>query len=202
MSLVFSTAFFPPVLYIKKAFRSHTIIIETNDNYQKQTYRNRTKILSANGVLPLSFPIVKKHNVKVKTKDIKIDYSINWQKNHLRSLTSAYKSSPFFEYYIDDFLKYFTKKYNYLIDYNTEILINILKIFDINKPVKFTGEFLTYNDNDDYRDKFSPKIEILETNNCKKYKQVFDNKFDFIPNLSILDMIFNLGPETEIYLRK
>ena len=202
MSLVFSTAFFPPGLYIKKAFRSHAIIIETNDNYQKQTYRNRTKILSANGVLPLSFPIVKKHNVKVKTKDIKIDYSINWQKNHLRSLTSAYKSSPFFEYYIDDFLKYFTKKYNYLIDYNTEILINILKIFDINKPVKFTDEFLTYNDNDDYRDKFSPKIEILETNNCKKYKQVFDNKFDFIPNLSILDMIFNLGPETEIYLRK
>ncbi len=201
MPVIFTTAYFPPILYFKEIYNSDSIIIEINDNYTKQTYRNRTKILSANGILSLSFPVIKPHNQKVKTKDIQIDYSTHWQKNHYRALLSAYKSSPFFEYYIDYFMPFFEKQHKFLIDFNTKILEQLFYVFDINKKINFTNDYLlNVNDINDLREKFYPKKQIPDEEKCKKYKQVFDAKFDFIPNLSILDMLFNLGPETEIYL--
>ena len=200
MSALVTTAYFPPVLYFKEIYNSDSLIIEVNDNYTKQTYRNRTKILSANGVLALSFPIIKTHNQKVKTKDVRIDYSIRWQKNHYRALLSAYKSSPFFEYYIDYFIPFFEKRYNFLIDFNTDILKQLFNVFDIKKDIKFTDDyFANVPLVKDLREKYYPKKQNTDIENCKKYKQVFDAKFNFVPNLSILDMLFNLGPETDIY---
>ncbi len=203
MPVLLSTAYFPPILYFKNIYNTKNIIIEINDNYTKQTYRNRTKILSANGVISLSFPVINTHNKKIKTKDIQIDYSTAWQKNHYKTILSAYKSSPFFDYYIDYFLPFFNKKYKFLIDFNTKILEQLFYAFDIKKNISFTNEYKHNTQNiNDLREDFNTKKNHIQEKYCIKYRQVFSDRFDFTPNLSILDMLFNLGPESEIFLSK
>lgn len=200
--VLLSTAYLAPIQYYSKLLSYKEVIIEIHDNFIKQTYRNRCKIYSANGELSLSIP-VKKINPKTKLKDIIIDYDTNWQKLHWKSIESAYKSSPFFEYYADDLQPFYKKRYDLLVDFNSDIQKVILGLLEEKVNFIYTDNFLKEENClcDDFRDKIHPK-KIIHDNQfeIKEYNQVFNEKHGFITNLSIIDLIFNEGPNAINYL--
>jgi len=201
---ILSTAYLAPIQYYTKLLLYDEVYIEVHENFIKQTYRNRCKIYAANGELSLSIPI-KKDRAKVKTKDIIVDYDTNWRKMHWKSIESAYKSSPFFEFYQDDFAPLYEKKYKYLVDLNTELQNIILGHLDIQVHFIPTVEYL-HNDElmlDDFRESIHPKNNYDDENfRMEHYTQVFQEKHGFIPNLSIIDLLFNEGPNAAELLEK
>ena len=194
-----SSFYLGPVSYYKQIAHSESVVIEQHDNYIKQTYRNRCRIASSNGIMDLSIP-VQKCEAKCRMKDIRIAYSGNWQQIHWRAIESAYSSSPFFEYYRDDFESFFRIKEEFLIDLNTALQSLILKLADVSTPIVFTTEYkdLFSEKELDLRDFFHPKKEYLYELN--PYYQVFGHKFGFQKDLSIIDLLFNMGPESVFYL--
>ncbi|MBI9038723.1 MAG: WbqC family protein [Bacteroidales bacterium] len=203
LPLILSTSYLPPIEYFTSIINSKEVVIEQKESYKKQTFRNRCEIYSSNGKLSLSIPIIKINGHNTKTKDIKISFIENWQKNHWRAIESAYNSSPFFLYYKDDFKKFFTEKHEKLIVFNSKLLMLLFEILGINYKVKFTNEFLKYYGDDfiDKRNLISPKNNINNPQKFTSYSQVFDIKFGFISNLSIIDLIFNEGPNAIEYLK-
>lgn len=203
--VILSTSYFPPVQYFTKIISYDNILIETHEHYTKQSYRNRCKILSPNGIQTLSIPIIKISGKKQKIKDVKIDYKNDWQNLHLKSIKTAYLSSPFFEYYIDSFLKFFKHKYTFLYDLNFEILSTLLKEMQIEINIHQTQLFSDKYTHGDFRYTIHPKEKFSLDDigfNPKKYTQVFFDKFEFVPNLSVLDLLFNEGPNSENLLRQ
>lgn len=202
--IILSTAYFPPIQYMTKFLSDKGILIESCENYIKQTYRNRCNILTANGVQSLVIPVKKNSDKHNSIKETEIDYKTNWPDIHLKTLDVAYKSSPYYEYYIDSIKKILEKKEKYLFALNNEILRTILTETEINKTYSFSEEYLHLYQND-FRNCISTK-EKFKTEDLnfkqKKYTQVFSDKFPFIENLSILDLLFNEGPNTEIYLKQ
>lgn len=199
MTAILSAQYFPNIEYISKFLVFDKIIIEAHENYLKKTFRTRCDILSANGIITLSIPVIQNKNTKTLIKDIEISYAENWQKLHLSALESAYNSSPFFEFYIDDFKHFFNQKYTNLFEFNIEILKLILETIGIKTKIETTEKFIEINTVlNDFRFSIS-KTRNEEINT--KYVQVFSEKFKFQPNLSILDVIFNLGPESILYLK-
>lgn len=199
---ILSTAYFPPIQYISKLIRHRNVIIEKHENYSKQSYRNRCIIYSANGVQTLSIP-VKKKTGKVIITDIEIDYTENWQTIHLRSIDSAYRSSPFYEFYIDAFLAFFKKKYKFLIDLNIEITHKILNEIEEKSDISFSNKYIDSEEENDFRETIHPKKNKQTKDTdfvLKPYTQVFSDKFGFKENLSILDLLFNEGPNTICFL--
>lgn len=185
-------------------YKADQILWENADNYQKQTYRNRQYIYGANGKLLLNIPIVHAHKKEGRQlyKDVKIENHFNWQNLHLKSLESAYRASPFFEFYEDDLAPLYNTKFTYLIDFNIACWTAIQQALDLEKiPEKKTQEYLlSYANRTDIIDrreliiaKRKSQIELTE------YPQVFQEKHGFIPNLSILDLLFNEGPQTVSY---
>ncbi len=190
----------PPIEYFALLLKYGNAIIEKEETYPKQTYRNRCCILTANGELNLSIPVNKPFGNKSKTKDVNIINSNLWYTNHWRSINSAYSNSPFFLYYKDNIYKFFTGKYNNLLTFNTELTYELLSIIGIKCKLIFSKHFVQPSgDNHDFRFSITPK-EKPAFDNHKKYTQVFSDKFKFIPNLSIIDLLFNMGPETKDYL--
>jgi hypothetical protein len=203
MDLLVSTAYLPNINFFEEILRSEKIFIEKYENFPKQTYRNRTYILSANGVMPLVVPVNKGRSGKILTKDITLNYDENWQKQHFRSIMSAYKSAPFYDFFIDEFLIFFEKKYKFLIDFNFDILLKINKLLHIEKEIGFTDEFVKNVDINTKDLRFSLNFKNFDKQiitSQKPYIQVFADRFDFVPNMSIIDLIFNLGPEARTYL--
>lgn len=202
MTALLSTAYFPNVQYISKFLAGDPVVIERFETYPKQTYRNRCNILSANGVLPLSVPVQK--NFHTLAKDIKVDYTEMWQRNHTTAMMSAYKNSPFYDYYFYKFNKFFTAKETFLVDLNDKILRTVLSILKIEANYTYTEDYISdASAYDDFRDSISPKQSKNkpdETFSPSSYIQVFADRFDFVPNLSVLDLIFNLGPDSRQYL--
>jgi len=197
---VLYSSYFPSILYFNILAKSNSVTIDIGENYVKQSFRNRCEILSANGLFSLSVPIEKKANPHTPTKDIKIAYHTLWQKNHLRALESAYRSSPFFQFYIDDFAFVFEKQFQVLTDLNIEILNVLTKTLGLKKNLYYSEMYIENSQEyKDYRASINYRNQIEKIPSVK-YLQVFDNKFGFIPNLSILDLLFNLGPETMQYL--
>ena len=198
-SIILNTAYLPPIAYYKSLLNATSVLIEHCEYFQKQTYRNRCNIYGANGILNLSIPI-QKRGVKTLTKDVKISYADNWQKLHWRSLQSAYRSSPFFEFYEDDFVAFYeSKKHIFLIDFNAAILATTLKLLD--KSIEFkntTSYYKKYDEGvNDHRNYNFQKLTPSDSNTfVKPYIQVFENKHGFIPNLSIVDVLFNQGAMT------
>ena len=196
MTAVLSTAYFLNVQTLTKFLKYNQIIIDIYEHYSKQTYRNRCNILTANGVLGLSVPV--KKNNQCYTRDVKIDYSDRWQKVHEKAILSAYKNSPFYEHYIDYFSFVFNKQETFLVDLNTKILDNVLSILKIGKNYNFSTDFISDNINN-FKDTIHPKPSKnkKDLEFCPKpYIQVFSERFGFVENLSCLDLIFMLGPES------
>ena len=202
---ILATSYFAPIQYYCKLIQYDKVLIEQWENYSKQSYRNRCNIYGANGVLPLSIPVVKATSKKILTRDVKISYDTNWQKLHLKGIESAYKSSPFYEYYIDDLERFFNQKWDNLLEFNMEIQQEICSMLEIEPNVELTSDYVEIgNENiDDYRDGIHPKASKNKMDLLFKpspYTQVFGEKHGFQANLSILDVVFNLGPEGLTYL--
>ena len=200
-SILITTAYLGPVSYFSAISRADKVIIEQFDSYHKQTYRNRCRILGANGPLDLVVPVVKASITKTLVKDVRIDYATRWQSIHWRSLFSAYNSSPFFEYFADVFSPFYSKKWNFLIDFNQELTLLVLELMQIEKEMKLSFCYeKSFAEGIDMRESFSPKNkESKEVGQCihKTYTQTFSAKFGFVPGLSIIDLLFNMGPESE-----
>lgn len=195
-----SSTYLGPVQQYCKMYQYPEVRIEAAENYLKQTYRNRCLIAAANGPLSLSIPIVKPDTLKCLTKDIRISDHGNWRHLHWNAISSAYNSSPFFEYYEDDFAPFYEKKYDFLFDFNEELRQMVCNLLDIHPHVVFTTDFETEVEND-FRG-ISPKRESGDSTFCPKpYYQVFKDKHGFIPNLSIIDLLFNTGNEGILVLR-
>ncbi len=193
--ILLNTAYFPNIQYLSKFIINDIVKIEINDTFQKQTYRNRCCIATANGILNLSVPVARKNHTL--TKDVTIDYSENWQIKHQRAIMSAYKNSAFYEYYTDEFQEFFSKKEKYLIDLNSKILERLLKILGIAKSTEYTSEFISNVSFEDFRDKIHPKESKKFVDNkfaAPNYYQVFSERYGFLENLSSLDLLFNEGP--------
>ena len=201
-----SAAYLGPVQYYTKFFMYDEVMIEIRENYQKQSYRNRCIILSANGKLSLTVPVTKDQQ-KVLTRDLRIDNSLEWQKNHWTSIESAYSASPFFEFFMDDFWPFYNRRYEFLLDFNMELQDMLLSHLEIDTPVKFTEEYhkTPPPDTDDYRDEIHPKNRSNKQDSTFQpafYYQVFQDRYGFIPNLSIIDLLFNEGPNAENILKQ
>lgn len=196
---LFSTAYFPPVQYFKKLKNYSEILIEHHEHFEKQTYRNRCTIYGANGKLNLTIPL-NYWKDKTKTKDITICNDENWQQLHRKSIESAYRKSPYFEFYEDEFAAFFSKnKFKFLIELNEAVLNKITALLKMNPEINFTSEYKKeYKNTHDFRTIISPKKKS-QGKDFIPYQQTFENKHGFIPNLSILDLIFNQGPRAIDY---
>lgn len=199
MKAIYSSLYLAPIAYYKCLLQQEEYVIEHYNHYEKKTFQNRCEILSSNGKIALSVPVEKSKTAKTSFKDIKIAYHTPWQKQHLRALVSSYQNSPFFEYYIDDFMPLYEQEFVYLLDFNMALHHKILELIGEDLPCHKSSSFESYSADHDYRFNFHPK-RFLDIE-LKSYIQVFSDKLGFYPNLSILDLLFNLGPETELYLK-
>lgn len=207
-SVLLSSAYLAPVQYYTKFLSYDKIFIEQYESYHKQTYRNRCIILAANGPIVLSIPILGGPGAKGLMKDIQLTYDHNWQHLHWRSILSAYKNSPFFDYYADDLAPFYhNRKWKYLLDFDTEIQDVIFDAINIKPAVNFTETYIKSEDIPygikDFRYSIHPKKQNQEPDENFEplpYSQVFSEKMSFIPNLSILDLLLNEGPETMFVL--
>lgn len=197
MVLLQPTYFAPIIQYVAIA-KSKEILIEIEDNFQKQTYRNRCFIYTANGKHLLNVPIQHTKGIKQKTKDVKIDYKDGWNKLHLKTLQTAYNSSPFFEFYIDELRPIFEKSYSFLLDLNLDAHEFIMEALQLELPTTNTSEFHKDTKILDLRKLAIAKKE--QPYNFERYIQVFETSHGFLPNLSILDLIFMEGPNALNYL--
>ncbi len=188
---------FPCIEYYAYLVQANDAVFEGEDHFQKQTYRNRYTIYSANGKLNLNIPIQHKTGSRLY-KDTQISYDTNWQRIHLKSLQSAYQSSPYFEFYEDDIVPLFTKKELYLMDFNIKSLSLVNDWLQLNRGLKQTTKYVHNPEITDLRNHFNSKKE--STQKMEPYIQVFSSEKGFIKNLSILDLLFNEGPNALIYL--
>jgi hypothetical protein len=193
-----STLYFPPIEYFLILARNEATIIDLGENYVKQSYRNRCRILTSTGMQNLIVP-VKSYCNHTPLKDILIDYDTDWQKNHYKSLETAYSKSPFFLYYKDDLKQlFFGRKYKFLHELNLKILNYFCKILPIHTKIDIWRDFVKNSElENDFRNSISPKKESIFSQ--KQYIQTFGNEFQ--PNLSCLDLLFNTGNEAYSYLQ-
>ena len=204
--VILPTAYHPSILYFVILNSAKESLIETHEHYYKQTYRNRCHILSPNGKIDLSIPVKKGEKHKTPVCEIKIDYEANWVHNHIKAIETSYYPAPFFEIIYPDILQILNKKPKYLVDLNQKLLDYYLDMLSLSPNFSYTKDFL---DNDkhqflDFRESLHPKknykqhFPFLDT----PYYQVFQEKLGFIPELSVLDLLFHLGSEAGLYIRK
>ncbi len=200
MNALLYPTYFPNVAHFVAMINAETVYFEVCDNYQKQSFRNRAEIYGANGKLALTVPVSYTQKNRQLYKEVRIANDDLWQQQHLKSLQSAYSMSPFFEFYIDDLMPLFETQFDFILDFN-------LKCFEVLKDclqvaIK-TNETKTFEK--ELKDKTDFRIVAQRNYKAKAlqpYTQVFTEKHGFISNLSILDLLFNEGPNTELYLRR
>lgn len=198
-TVLLQTTYFGPIQWYQKLYRYNSSLIEQYDSYQKQTYRNRCVIATANGLQALTVPV--EHNSQL-VKDLRISDHNQWRRVHWNALQSAYSESPFFDYYADDIRPFFEKKYEFLIDFNESIRQTICNLLDIQPKVEYTSGYEKQMKGvDDYREVINAKHPQADADfQPRRYWQVFEGKHGFQANLSILDLLFNTGNEAIFYL--
>ena len=196
---LFTTAYFPSISYMARFLAEDEPLIEVCETYHKQTYRNRCRVMTANGVESISVPVIKVNGNHTTTQDIAISPIEPWQHIHSRCLESAYKASPYFDHYYDYLRPIFEEHFERLIDLNDAALHAVLKMMKTDKEIVHTKDYVHETEND-LREAFSPKKQP-DANLFPTYYQVFSEKYPFAPDLSILDLIFNEGPEAMNYLK-
>lgn len=195
----FSMLYAAPVCYFAQMMKAEEIEIEQWEFYEKQSFFNRCQIASESGAMSLAVPVEKPHG-KIPVREIRISEHGNWRQLHWRALEAAYRNSPFFEFLADDFAPIFEKKQTFLFDFNLEILTKILELLKFKQKLKFSESFKKDGDFDDFREVFHPKKKLnFQT---PRYYQVFEQKFGFLENLSVLDLVFNMGNEAREVLRQ
>lgn len=199
MKLLLQPTYFPSISNFAAIAKAETITFEMEDNFQKQTNRNRMYIYSPNGLQMLNIPVKHSKDLHQKTKDIKIETAFDWQKQHFKSLEAAYRSSPFFEYFEDDIRPIFEKKHLFLKDLNFETMTIVSKCLGMPFEYNETSEY--FQENPDYSDFRNLADGKKDTSKFEEYTQVFGEKFGFINNLSILDLLFNEGRHAKDYLK-
>jgi hypothetical protein len=200
--VILSSAFLAPVQYFTKLITYDEVWIELREHFLKQSYRNRCIILTANGIQNLSVPVAEGSNSKRMICDVAISYDHPWQKLHWKAIISAYNNAPFFEYYCDCLAPFYhEKRWKFLTDFNLEIQSVVLDELKLTSNIKLTDDFIGLGNfpqgTDDFRYSIHPKSSRQEIDiNFKPlaYMQVFQEKFGFTPNLSIIDLLFNEGP--------
>ncbi len=191
------SAYLPPVNFFTAIKRGGDVLIEQYDNYCKQTYRNRCSIATAGGIQTLTIPVVKSDSPKQLMKDVRISDHGDWRRQHWNALESAYMNSPFFMYYQDDFRPFYERRIEFLIDFNTQLTELILKLAGMDKKIKLTESYSRPSTGiNDLRQLIDPQ----QTSQNRPYWQVFKQKYGFQPNLSAVDLLFNMGPEFPLYL--
>ena len=201
VTILIESHYFPSIQYFSKFFLHPSLMLEQQENYVKRSFRNRTHIATANGLLRLSVPLEKGKNQQQSIQEVCISYEENWQSKQWTAICSAYGNAPFFEYYVDDFQPLFEEQDTYLFEHNLKILQTIFFVLDISPTIEFSETYLTKTTPDicDFRNKINPKTinSIIDTSYQNiPYQQVFAEKNGYLPNLSILDLIFCKGPET------
>ena len=198
-----TSSYFGPVQWYQKLNRYDACLIEQHDHYQKQSFRNRCLIATTNGVQALSIPIERYEGGKCEMKDIRISDHGNWRHLHWNALLSAYGESPFFEFYADDIAPFFDRKWDFLLDFNMEISLKMCDLININPKISLTGEYQKElpQATADFREAIHPKHPHPDEEfESKPYYQVYQQKFGFQGNLSILDLLFNEGNKSIFYL--
>ena len=200
-SAILPLAYLPSVSWFYFLLNTEKAVIEQFETYPKQTYRNRCTILSGNGTLDLTIPVSKPNGNKTLTKNVKIFRDNRWQRNHWRAICSAYLNSPYFEYYRDELEVFYKNEKFSLLQLNLELISVITELIGIEKKVSLTQTFYHSPKNVlDLRISLNPKKNTKELF-FPEYIQVFSSRFNFSPDLSILDVLFNLGPDTLSYLK-
>ena len=200
MDCLLSTTYFGPIQWYQKLCQADTVMTERWESFQKQTYRNRCLIATANGVQALTVP-VERHASSPFIKDLRISDHGNWRHLHWHALVSAYGESPFFEYYQDDLCPFFEQRWEFLFDFNEAIRQTMCELLDIHPKVDYTDHYEASPACADFRQTIQPKHPAEDPEfKPRPYYQVYANRHGFLPNLSILDLLFNMGPESILYL--
>lgn len=200
--IILSTTYLGPISWYARMIQAEHVLIDLYEHYSKQTYRNRCRITTANGIQNLTIPVVKVNGNHTHVKDIEISYYEKWPQNHWRSITAAYNNSPFFLYYSEELEQFYHKKFKLLSEFNDELMRKVIDLLEMKVIIENTSEYIeevAYN-NVDLRNAYSPKLE--RSKNFPEYYQVFLDKNGFFPDMSILDLLFNLGPGSLSYLLK
>ena len=208
MKALLSTTYFGPVQWYQKLYRYEEVEIEQWESFQKQTYRNRCLIATTQGVQALTVPVERNSQLSALNsqliKDVRISDHGNWRHLHWNALVSAYGESPFFEYYQDDIRPFFEKRWEFLFDFNEEIRMKMCELVDIQPKASYSLEFRVESGKfalKDFREGIRPKHPMADPDfEAKPYYQVYQQKHGFLVNLSVLDLLFNMGPEGIFYL--
>lgn len=202
MTVLLSSTYFGPVQWYQKLNRCERVLIEQHDSFIKQTYRNRCVIATPNGALALSVPT----KPAAESTPPQISDHGNWRHVHWNALKSAYGESPFFEYYADDLLPFFEERWDNLYDFNLDICRTMCQLLDIEPDIRLTDHYITREEAAaqgiiDLRDAIRPKHPMEDADfTPRKYYQVYGQRHGFLPNMSILDLLFNMGNESVLWL--
>lgn len=198
-----SSAYCAPIQWFQKLNRYDAVVIEQHDNFLKQTFRNRCVIATANGTQTLTIPVEKSDGDKCLMRDIRISDHGNWHRLHWNALATAYGDSPFFDYYADDLRPFYEKRFAFLLDFNMQMTAKLCELLDITLNISLSEEYVKDVESgvDDFREVIRPKHPMPDADFIPKpYYQVYAQRHGFIPNLSILDLLFNMGNEAVFYL--
>ena len=203
--ILLSTTYFGPIQWYQKLYRAERVFLERCETFQKQTYRNRCLIATTNGIQALTVPVERD---AAQIGSVHVSDHGNWRHLHWQALQSAYGESPFFEFYADDLRPFFEKRWTWLFDFNLDITQKMCELLDIQPTIELTSEFVPAAGNlgqpslKDFRDAIHPKHPLPDSEfEPRRYYQVYESRHGFQPNLSILDLLFNMGNESVLYIQ-
>jgi len=195
--LLIELQYLPPVSSFVKMLECGTVLFEQHENYLKRSYRNRIHILSANGILKLSIPLAKGKNQRLPIREVEVFYTDNWQNLHWRSIQSAYGRAPYYEFYADELKAIYDEKVETLFDFNLKLFQCVLELLQLDISIEFTSQYdkTPAEGIIDFRNKILPTRPLANNTQLESYNQVFEDKFGFVENLSILDLLFCYGTQ-------